>query len=210
MLIYNASNELLSINCRITDLILLFPNKYKTLIISNELFKTEAKTRIDQNVFNSKFRHEPVQNAQSLSSTGTRSTMNNQINKDSNIEYSCEKYFAKSNIEELNKSNRLISKNNNNYINITEDYKLEQNKNLPSSIKNFSVSSTFNNHSTLVEDKKKSNLNIQVTRNIPEQRMHSETDLKIFKLDNYLPNQRKIASKISEFNKKRRKYAECI
>ena len=78
------------------------------------------------------------------------------------------------------------SQSNNNYINITEDYNYEINKNVPNENKN--LMSSNNNYSA--EEKKIGPLQIHISRNQIDQndkKRNPEVDISSYNLDNYLP-----------------------
>lgn len=153
------------------------PVHYKTLLIENDIKKIEINSKHDvssksneyQNeipgISNNKLSHENIHKK--------RNVLKHQILKESNENHS--------------HSSLQFNKNpsHNNYINITEDYKFESQKNQQNDRNNLS----YTNFSLLQqsEERKLNSIQIHVTRNVDpkEKKQSSELDLRSNKHETY-------------------------
>lgn len=179
ILVYNGNNELISINCKIIELCLINPSFYKTFYIESELRKSDMNSKIEGirntsellndnlNVNNQRFCY---------NNSKKRNMLKNQILQEA---------------DETNHSQIALDLNKNlsqnNYINITEDYKFEYPKNIQIESKN--LSHTNFNFLPTNDERKLNSIQIHVARNILDQKERkqlSEYDIKYKKHDNYL------------------------
>lgn len=153
---------------------LIDPSNYKTLILTNDIIRNEfTKYELPHKETRPETQSRNHNAAVSNSTAAKKSIL--VINKQ----------FTPQQPIETNQ-NIVQAKSINNYINITEDYKYEYNKNL--TVDNKIVSNSVNNYSA--EEKILGNLQNHITRNHLDHNANSSSpkpDLIKYHLDNYLP-----------------------
>ena len=177
-MIYNNNSELLSINCKIIEMSLIDPSNYKILILTNEVIRKDV------------LKFEPLSyketKTENLKMTIHNKTMQPSLNRKNLPESQVIKEKNQSPKELIQTKQPTKSQSNNNYINITEDYNYEINKNVPN--ENNNLMSSNNNYSA--EEKKIGPLQIHISRNQIDQndkKRNPEVDISSYNLDNYLP-----------------------